>query len=270
MSRARNIKPGFFKNDRLAECDPLARLLFAGLWCEADREGRLEDRPKRIKIECLPYDECDANALLAQLEHAGFIARYTVNEFQYIQILEFKKHQNPHVREPASIIPALDEHCASTTQAPDKHRTGPADSPFLIPDSREKTIPPDGGIVETRVASSDPAAPTDADNEATDAASPRCPVAEIIALYHAALPELPRVVKLTTARSAAIRQRWREDLQTLDDWRAYFADVKGSQFLMGRTSPREGRMPFRATLPWLVKAENFAKVSEGKYHGNGR
>ena len=48
MARARNIKPGFFANENLAECDPLARLLFAGLWCLADREGRLEDRPKRI------------------------------------------------------------------------------------------------------------------------------------------------------------------------------------------------------------------------------
>ena len=37
MARARNIKPGFFTNDVLADCDPLARLLFAGLWTVADR-----------------------------------------------------------------------------------------------------------------------------------------------------------------------------------------------------------------------------------------
>ena len=39
MSRSRNIKPGFFKNEHLAECQPLARLLFIGLWTLADREG---------------------------------------------------------------------------------------------------------------------------------------------------------------------------------------------------------------------------------------
>jgi hypothetical protein len=55
VARSRNIKPGFFLNDELAECEPLARILFAGLWCIADREGRLEDRPKRIKAEVLPY-----------------------------------------------------------------------------------------------------------------------------------------------------------------------------------------------------------------------
>ena len=159
MSRARNIKPGFFKNDRLAECDPLARILFAALWCEADREGRLEDRPKRIKAECLPYDDADVDALLGQLERAGFIVRYSIGEARYIAVLNFAKHQNPHVREPASTIPAPEEiglsnagmdeapdkHGASTVQAPDKHGTGPADSPSLIPDSPSPHPPAERG-----------------------------------------------------------------------------------------------------------------------------
>jgi hypothetical protein len=61
MARARNIKPGFFANDVLAEIDPLGRLLFAGLWTIADREGRLEDRIKKIKAQILPYDDCDCD-----------------------------------------------------------------------------------------------------------------------------------------------------------------------------------------------------------------
>jgi len=65
--RARNLKPGFFKNDRLAEIEPLGRLLFAGLWCMADSRGRLEDRVLRIKAEVLPYDSCDCDALLTIL-----------------------------------------------------------------------------------------------------------------------------------------------------------------------------------------------------------
>ena len=53
MARARNIKPGFFDNETLGELPALTRLLFIGLWCLADREGRLQDRPKRIKKELL-------------------------------------------------------------------------------------------------------------------------------------------------------------------------------------------------------------------------
>lgn len=141
MARARNIKPGFFTNDRLAECDPLARLLFAGLWCIADRSGRLEDRPKRIRAELLPYDSCDADELIAQLAEYGFVLRYESGGNKFIQILNFDKHQNPHVKEPASSIPAPDKNSAQPVQGTDKpdERTEVAglipDSGFLIPDS---------------------------------------------------------------------------------------------------------------------------------------
>lgn len=123
MARTRNIKPGFFKNEELAECEPLARLLYAGLWTEADREGRLEDRPKRIKAEVLPYDNCDIEGLLGQLASWGFILRYEVSGHRYIQITTWHKHQQPHVKEAESVIPAPVKHGASTVQAPDKNGT---------------------------------------------------------------------------------------------------------------------------------------------------
>ena len=107
MARARNIKPGFFTNDRLAEIEPLGRILFAGLWCIADREGRLEDRPKKIKVAALPYDDCDIDLLLQDLHEAGFIVRYEIDGEKYIQIVNFSKHQNPHPKETASLIPEI-------------------------------------------------------------------------------------------------------------------------------------------------------------------
>ncbi|MCH5584586.1 hypothetical protein MK805_06335 [Shimazuella sp. AN120528] len=117
MARSRNIKPGFFLNDLLAEVDPLGRLLFAGLWTIADREGRMEDRPKRIKAEILPYDNCDVVELLDELNNRNFIMRYQVDGGKYIQITGWHKHQNPHVKEKASTIPAPDLSNASTVQA---------------------------------------------------------------------------------------------------------------------------------------------------------
>jgi hypothetical protein len=105
MARSRNLKPGFFTNDLLAECDPLARLMFAGLWTIADSEGRLEDRPRKIKAEVLPYDDCSPDALLDQLAHRAFIHRYVVGETRLIQICNFRKHQTPHQKEPGSQWP---------------------------------------------------------------------------------------------------------------------------------------------------------------------
>jgi hypothetical protein len=117
MSRLRTIKPGFFLDEELAECQPLGRLLFAGLWTIADREGRLEDRPKRIKVEVLPYDDCDVDALLWELAERGFVVRYEVRGARFITIPTWGKHQSPHIKEQASTIPAPDSPDASTVQA---------------------------------------------------------------------------------------------------------------------------------------------------------
>ena len=73
--RARNIKPGFFENEELADLPPLTRLLYIGLWLLADREGRLENRPRRIKAQIFPYERRpDIPAMLTVLEQVWFRA----------------------------------------------------------------------------------------------------------------------------------------------------------------------------------------------------
>ena len=123
MARARNIKPGFFLNDLLAEIEPLGRLLFAGLWTIADREGRLEDRPKKIKAAVLPYDDCDVDHLLNELSKRDFIIRYEVNGEKYIQIVKWEKHQNPHYKEVKSEIPPYINHNENVNQTKKKVTT---------------------------------------------------------------------------------------------------------------------------------------------------
>ena len=123
--RARLIKPGFWTNEVLAELPYEGRLLFIGLWNLADREGRLEDRPLRIKGEIFRYDPLsgeDVDRLLAMLAERGFITRYEVDGRRYIQIATFTKHQHVHPREAQSAIPAPDQSGAST--GPDREFPG--------------------------------------------------------------------------------------------------------------------------------------------------
>ena len=94
MARARNIKPAFFKNEHIADMPLHARLLFIGLWTLADREGRLQDRPRKICAEIFPYEAVDVSTLLDCLEHGSFITRYCVNNEPFIQISNWHKHQN--------------------------------------------------------------------------------------------------------------------------------------------------------------------------------
>lgn len=95
--RARNIKPGFFSNELLGTYEPIITLLFAGLWCLADKDGILEDRPLRIKAELFPYREgLDINGYITVMERDAFLTRYEVAGVKYIQINNFAKHQSPH------------------------------------------------------------------------------------------------------------------------------------------------------------------------------
>lgn len=102
MARQRTLKPTFFTNEDLGECSPLARLFFAGLWCWADREGYVEDRPKRLRAEILPYDQVEGEQLVAELVSRGLLERLDVAGTRVIRIVNFLKHQDPHPREVAS------------------------------------------------------------------------------------------------------------------------------------------------------------------------
>jgi DnaD/phage-associated family protein len=124
MARARLLKPSFFTNEELVELPPVARLLFAGLWTIADREGRLEDRPKRIKMQLLPADPDDVNTLLDLLHDRGFVLRYEVDGQRYLWIPTFLRHQNPHHREPSSEIPGPDRCEPAASLGPALGQTG--------------------------------------------------------------------------------------------------------------------------------------------------
>lgn len=160
MARSRGIKPAIMDNDKLAELSPLCRLLFIYLWMLADKAGRLEDRPKRIAAQALPYDR-DANVdeMLNGLQKEGFIARYVLGSVACIQILAFSKHQTPHVREAESQLPSIE-------QAQDKEQPKPnlgsaetsprsPDCGFLTPDSGLRTVDCGQMTVETRAAASE-------------------------------------------------------------------------------------------------------------------
>lgn len=115
MARSRNIKPGFFKNYELADIGPLAQILFAGLWCLADRQGRLEDKPRLIKAEIFPYYDCDVNGELTKLQRLKLVDRYVVDGVAVISVVNFKKHQTPHNTEKQSTLPAMPDGYENTS-----------------------------------------------------------------------------------------------------------------------------------------------------------
>jgi len=144
--------------------------LFPGLWMLADRDGRLEDRPLRIKAQIFPYDNVDVEALLGELASAreitgapAFIVRYEVGGNRFIQVLHFASHQNPHKNEKSNNFPpppesALKPHESYehptapviTGAVPDNSHTTPDESCIRNHESGimtdEEKDPPDGGV----------------------------------------------------------------------------------------------------------------------------
>ena len=108
---------------------------------------------------------------------------------------------------------------------------------------------------------------------------PGCDHKAVIELYHQNLPTMRRVEVWNETRAGYLRQRWREvaaelaQANTIDAndvlnwWGQFFQSVSKSRFLTGRVNGKDGRA-FVADLEWILKPSNFAKIVEGKYHGN--
>ena len=123
MARLRSIKPQFFFNEELAKLAPLTRLFFIGLWTQCDREGRCEDRPIRLKANIMPYDECDVESILLELVAYGYLDRYSAGGKKVISVVNFSRHQRPHLKElPSELLPKPGNSGSEPVPAPTQQR----------------------------------------------------------------------------------------------------------------------------------------------------
>lgn len=105
-------------------------------------------------------------------------------------------------------------------------------------------------------------------------AIPNCPYQGLLDAYHEACPSMAKLRILTAARTKHAQSRWKqvcaEEKFSLEgglEWFSwYFKKAESSDFLTGRVGNARGRT-WRADFDWLMGADNFAKVVEGRYHG---
>ncbi len=111
MARIRSIKPDFFRHEALQDLEianpgMYPMMVFAGLWVIADREGRFEWRPRRIKLDVLPFLAFDMEQTMSLLEAEGLVQRYEHLGETYGAITSWDRHQIVGRDEPPSEIPA--------------------------------------------------------------------------------------------------------------------------------------------------------------------
>lgn len=122
MARIRSVHPSLFTDEAWVSCSPLARLLYIGLWTDADDQGVFEWKPLQIKMRLLPGDTADAPALLAELSDAGLVAAFDAGGKRYGAIKLFRKYQRP--KKPNALHPLPPEwreyvHLGDASSEPD-------------------------------------------------------------------------------------------------------------------------------------------------------
>jgi len=248
----RILRDGILTSEAVDRLGSHEEVFYRRLYSIADDHGRYYANPKLIRAAAYPFkldrvSDSDIGKWLTSCVETGLVRVYPASDGKrYLQIVKFGQQVRAKSKFPDP-LPTPDINCEQLLA--NAHLgggvVGGGDGGVLVT--------PEG---VTRPNSSDPPPPS----------ASNCPAQRIVDLYHAKLPELPRCEKLTPTRRGYLQQRWREDLETLDDWSAFFADVRKSDFLMGKRPGRDGRPPFRADLEWLTKPANYAKFIEGKYH----
>ena len=107
-ARIRTIKPDFWDDDKIAALSRPARLTFLGLISAmSDDEGRCRGNPRVVRAAVYPLDDDvtsgEIDSHLDELQKQGLIARYAVNGQQYIQIVNFTRHQRIQKPSPSQV-----------------------------------------------------------------------------------------------------------------------------------------------------------------------
>ena len=104
--RIRTMKPEFFSDPAIGRVSIPARLLLLSLLTQADDEGRLRHNHLQIRAAAFAeQDEVDVPALLRELEQAGRIHLYQVDDERFVAVHNFNRHQNINRPRPSAYPP---------------------------------------------------------------------------------------------------------------------------------------------------------------------
>lgn len=93
----RMITPEIWYNEKFTSQTDTGRLLFIGIFSNADDDGRLKASAKYLKAHIFPYDEDKKLDLIQQLRDelnkSGLINVYSTNGKEYLELPGWREHQ---------------------------------------------------------------------------------------------------------------------------------------------------------------------------------
>lgn len=154
MARIRSIHPSFFTDEACVSCSPLARLLYIGLWTDADDQGLFEWKPLQLKMRLLPGDNADAAGLLGELVEAGLVAQVEGPK-RLGAIRDFRSYQRPKKPNAVHLLPPewrtyVGLGDVGSEPEPDQALTDPEPVPHQFPTEGENSPQMEDGGEDVR------------------------------------------------------------------------------------------------------------------------
>jgi len=192
----------------------------------------------------LPYDDCDPVKLIEELIVREFVKRIRHEGVDYLWVMEFQKHQNPHKNEESKYFdpnsepldPKSEGSGADAEEAPEQHPSDPADSLLLKPDPL--SLIDEGGSSESDQT---PATPKD-----------------VIEAFNKAFDQQARVTE-PRRKTIAIRLKdawWRAN------WQKAIDKGKSLPFMTGNNN-----RGWKIDIDFFIRPDSATKIIEGKYDG---
>jgi len=152
MPRRRMIDPEIWRNEKIGSLSDAGRLLFIGIFSQADDDGRLKASPGFLMASIFPYDKDktvdDVRQLRDQCAEIGLIRVYTNGKEEYLDIPGWLEHQQIRKdRYSPSSLPSY-EQCKgvmTTTGKPSGNHLATNDQPNIVKYSLVKSNTPKGG-----------------------------------------------------------------------------------------------------------------------------
>lgn len=86
------------------------------------------------------------------------------------------------------------------------------------------------------------------------------PYQEIMNLFNQTCISLPKIKEITKTRESAIKGRWKQLNNSIEECIKFFTTVEESDWLSGRNDKG-----WKASFDWIFKPTNFTKIMEGNF-----
>lgn len=233
----RIIRDGILTSERINALSANAELFYRRLMSVADDHGRYSANPTLLRASCYPLklDSVKEDSIkkhLAECRDAGLIVLYTVDNKQFLQMVDFGQRVN------------------GKSKYPEPSESGPGESRGTPGVSRL-----DGGE----------------DEDEGGAGDERTLAAVVVSAYHEALPKCQRIAVLNDKRKKRIAEavRLAKDVckgqgwpyVPTEFWQSYFAECAQDPWLRG-DKPHPTRPDWKQNIDVLLAEDRFAGVMD--------